>query len=241
MLFLARGWLVATNLKRRESEMKLDRYLVGFGLVLVMACIAAASAGAVTPEVDGGGTFATAHAGASTMVMSGEPTFSCTTSVGQGKRISNTTAEGTLTMSGCEATILGVKVKCNSAGAPAGQIVVGGSISHLVYLDENHTKVGVLATPVAFSFICGGFSTIEVRGSVMGEVTTPKCGATSTTATVVAEATGSTQKYRQIEETGTIHQLEAATKGGEFKPAGTTWTVTGNSETAGTLTCPEQK
>jgi hypothetical protein len=57
----------------------------------------------------------------------------------------------------------------------------------------------------------------------------------------VAQAEGSTQKYRQIEETGTFYELKAATKGGELKSVGTNWTVTGNSSTSGTLTCPEQK
>jgi hypothetical protein len=178
--------------------------------------------------------------------VSGEPTISCRESQGTGKAISTTTSEGVLTMFGCEAELLGIKAKCTSEGQSSGTIAIAGTVSHLIYLDENHTKVGVLATPPAgglfTKFTCAGFATIEVKGTgVIGEVTSPKCGATSKQATVVAQATGSTQKYRQIEETGTFYQLEAATKGGEFKPAGTNWTVTGTSATEGTLTCPEQK
>jgi hypothetical protein len=224
--------------------MNLGRYLAAVAIALMMVGISVPSAAASTPEVDGlTGAFATAHASASTMIVSGEPTISCTTSQGEGEAISTTTATGTLLMSGCGGTFLGIKVNCTSEGRSPGTIAIASSVSHLVYLDENHTKVGVLATPPAggvfTKFTCGGFTTIEVKGNgVMGEVTSPKCGQTANTATVVASAEGSTQRYRQIEGTGTFYELKAATKNGEFKPAGTNWTVTGSTAVEGTLTCP---
>jgi hypothetical protein len=149
-------------------------------------------------------------------------------------------------MTGCHTTVFGLKVNCTSEGKSAGQIFIQPSVQHLVYLDENHTKIGALATPPASGvftkFVCGGITTIEVKGNgVLGEVTSPKCGQTSKSATVVARATGSTQEYRQIEETGTFYELKAATSGKEFQSVGTNWTVTGQSATAGTLTCPEAK
>lgn len=215
-------------------------------LALLVSGIAAASAVAVTPEVDGGGTKVVGAAGASAMVVTGEPTITCESSDAEGTRISSTTGEGVLLMTGCHTTVFGLTINCTSEGKPKGQIFIQNSVTHLVYLDENHTKVGALATPPASGvftkFVCAGISSIEVKGTgVLGEVTSPKCGISSKTATVVAEATGSTQKYRQIEETGPIYQLEARTGSGEFKPAGTTWTVKGESVEEGTLTCPEQK
>jgi hypothetical protein len=180
------------------------------------------------------------------MTMTGEPTITCESSDAQGTRISSTTGEGVLRMTGCHATVFGITINCTSEGTPKGQIYIQNSVTHLVYLDENHTKVGALATPPASGvftkFTCAGITAVEVKGNgVLGEVTFPKCGQTSKEATVVARATGATQEYRQIEETGTSYELKAATSGGEFKSAGTTWTVNGISETAGTLTCPEQK
>jgi hypothetical protein len=232
--------------ERREITMKSGRRIAVIGVALLAVCgSSAASAGAVTPEVDNV-TTAVASAGASRMTMSGEPTITCTKSEGSGAAISTTTSEGVLTMFGCTAEFLGIKGNCTSEGQSAGTIAIANTVSHLVYLDENHTKVGALATPPASGlftkFTCVGFATIEVKGNgVMGEVTFPKCGQTSKEATVVAEATGSTQKYRQIEETGTFYELKAATKGGGLVSAGTNWTVTGSSATSGTLTCPEQK
>jgi hypothetical protein len=238
---------VSTTLRTKENTMKFSRRsaVLGFALLALIAT-AAPSALAVTPEVDGGGTNVSAHSAGSTMTMNGEPTITCATGFGSGKRISSTTGEGELLMTGCHTFVFGFKVNCTSEGKPGGQIVVQNSVTHLVYLDENHTKVGALATPPASGvftkFTCAGISTIEVKGNgVLGEVTSPKCGQTSTSATVVARATGSTQEYRQIEETGTFYELKAATSGGEFKSAGTNWTVTGKSVEAGTLTCPEQK
>jgi hypothetical protein len=223
--------------------MKFSRQSAALSFALLMIAFAATSAKAVTPEVDGGGTEATALAGPSTMTMTGEPTITCESSSGTGKRISSTTSEGVLTMFGCHATVFGLTISCTSEGTSKGQIFVQNSVTHLVYLDENHKKIGALATPPASGvftkFTCAGISTIEVKGNgVMGEVTAPKCGEVSKEATVAARATGSTQEFRQIEETGTFYELKAATGGGEFKSAGTIWTVKGSSTTTGTLTCP---
>lgn len=224
--------------------MSISRPLAVIGFVLIAATVTASTAVAVTPEVDNVSS-ASAHSPVSQMTMTGEPTITCETGNGSGVSITTTTSEGQLLMTGCHITILGFTVNCTSEGQLKGQILIQSSVSHLIYLDENHTKVGALATPPASglftSFNCGG-STVEVKGNgVIGEVTSPKCGQSAKNATVVARATGSTQEYRQIEETGTLYQLEAATKGGEFKPVGTNWTVTGASATTGTLTCPEQK
>jgi hypothetical protein len=226
--------------------MNFGRHSAALGFALLAIAIAATSASAVTPEVDGGGTRATGLAGASAMVMTGEPTITCESSDAEGTRISSTTSQGVLLMTGCHTTVFGLTVSCTSGETPKGQIFIQSSVTHLVYLDENHTKVGALATPPASGvftkFVCAGISSIEVKGNgVLGEVTAPKCGETSKKATVVATTTGSTQTYRQVEETGTFYELKAATNGGEFKPAGTTWTVNGESEVSGALTCPEQK
>jgi hypothetical protein len=115
---------------------------------------------------------------------------------------------------------------------------------HLVYLDHNK-KPGVLATPPASGVFAkltcfGGLVTIEVKGNgVLGEITSPKCGGTSKTGTVVTEATShGTQKYRQVEGTGTFYDMSVSLNGGSFETAATTWLVNGTSIESSTLTCP---
>jgi hypothetical protein len=225
--------------------MNFGRHFAVHSLALFALAIPVASATAATPEVDGAET-ATGSSAASSMAMPGEPTITCEGGDGQGKRISSTTSEGSLMMTGCHTTVFGFTINCTSEEKPKGQILIQSSVQHLVYLDENHTKIGALATPPASGvftkFTCAGITTIEVKGNgVLGEVTAPKCGQTSKEGTVVARATGSTQEYRQIEETGTFYELKAATSGKEFQSVGTNWTINGASTIAGTLTCPEQK
>jgi hypothetical protein len=226
--------------------MRFGKHVAALSLALLAFAVPVTSATAATPEVDGVEGAAVASSPASSMTMPGEPVITCEGGDGEGKRISSTTSEGTLLMTGCHTTVFGLTVNCTSEGKFKGQIFIQISVQHLVYLDESHTKIGALATPPASGvftkFTCGSINTIEVKGNgVLGEVTAPKCGQSSREGTVVARATGSTQEYRQIEETGTFYELKAATSGKEFQSVGTNWTILGKTETLGTLTCPEQK
>jgi hypothetical protein len=205
---------------------------------------------AATPEIDlvsgefpvsavghlVGGSFSTAEG----------LTIGCSTSAGTGKATSKTTGEGSYGFTGCKDSIFGSS--CTSPGRPAGNILLQGLTMHLVYLDHNHTRPGVLTTPPAggvfAKFTCvGGFYTIEVKGDgVLSEITAPKCGATSQVATSVARTLShGVQEYRQVEETGTVYDMTATVNAGAPQTAGLSASVTATAERAGTLTCPEQK
>lgn len=230
--------------------MKLRYYLLAIAVGVLALGAMASQALAVTPEGDpAGGKFpvaGTGTSGKSVLSTASGMTVECTAGSGSGQATSKTTGEGSYTLTGCTTVILGLKLSCTSAGQASGTIVTGVSVTHLVYLDENHTKPGVLATPPAngvfAKFVCA-MVTVEVKGNgVLGEITAPLCGQKSKTGTVVTQTSAhGTQKYRQVEETGTQYDMTASINGGAFETVGTDWTVTGNAAEEGTLTCPEQK
>jgi hypothetical protein len=167
--------------------------------------------------------------------------ISCTSGIGTYDVTSKTTAEKAVLLHGCKSTSSGAT--CFSAGQPTGTITLAPSVSHLVYLDENHTKPGILTTPPAsgvFSIItCGGGTKYELKGSgMLAEITAPQCGSTSSKSTVVAEtSTPGTQKYLQVEETGSVYDLSFFSG---FVTAAISGTETITAERELTLTCPEQ-
>lgn len=227
--------------------MNLRNYLLAITFGAFIVGTAAPKAMAVTPEADpASGKFpvaATATSGPSR--LSGSfGTVECTSGSGTGQATSSTTGEGSYTLHGCTSPL---GTSCTSAGQPSGSIKLETVILHLVYLDENHTKPGILATPPASgvfaTFACAFLGTMEVKGNgVLSEITAPQCGQTSTTATSVAEGSQTgVQKYRQVEETGTQYDMTASISGGTPSTVATTWTVTATSSEQVTLTCPEQK
>lgn len=225
------------------------KILTPAALVCLALSLAAPPALAVTPEGDVEKFFpatGTGTSGASEMSTAGGTTISCTSGAGTGQANDKTTGEGTYTLHGCRETVSLFKFFCKSEGQPEGTIKLATTIGHLVYLDENHTKPGVLATPPAngvfAKFTCGGFFMVEVKGNgILGEIIAPKCGETSKTGTVITQtASHGVQKTRQIEETGTLYNLTASINGGAFESVATTWSVTGTSTQSGTLTCPDQ-
>lgn len=205
--------------------------------------VTAPQALAVTPEGDIAGEFpvqATAVSGPSELVTESS-TIQCTSGTGTGQATSKTTGEGSYLLHGCKGPL---GVNCSSAGQPSGTIKIETVSLHLVYLDENQTTPGVLALPpesgVFAKFKCSFIASIEVTGNgVLGEIISPNCEETSSTATVVTEVDESGSPiYTQVEETGTTYGMFASVNGGEPAPAATVWEVTGTSEEESTLTCP---
>jgi hypothetical protein len=223
------------------------KYFLGIALGMLALGAVASQAVASTPEVDPlSGKFpvaGTGTSGKSVLSTASGTRIECTSGKGSGQATSKTTGEGSYTLSGCTTIILGFPVSCTSAGQPSGTIATGLSVSHLVYLDAAHKKPGVLATPptggVFAKFTCA-MVTVEVKGNgVLGETTAPLCGQTSKTGTLVAQTSAAgTQKYRQVEETGTQYDMTVSMNGGAFETAGTDWTVNGTAAEEGTLTCP---
>jgi hypothetical protein len=144
-----------------------------------------------------------------------EPTITCTANTGGGT-IAKGGLTGTfeITFTGCKATLF-FTFECHTSGATSGVIKVASSTSHNVYLEDNKTKPGILVTPATTTIICGSFSSIEVTGSVIGEVTgTCNQKANSFPVDFAADPkNANTQKWETITNTGpTTYDLNAATE-----------------------------
>jgi hypothetical protein len=162
----------------------------------------------------------TSAGGHSELRANEEPPITCTSNTGTGKYTSGTTGEIALTFHGCTTSFFGFPVSCNSAGQPSGTIKTNTSVFHNVYVTDAKTNPGVLVTPptspagLYTTIICGGFASIEVRGNgIIGELTSPKCGAVAQkTATLNFAATGSSQTLKKVTATGTEYSLSSTTE-----------------------------
>lgn len=217
----------------------------GRGVILALLATAflAPQAAAATPEmtpVSGGfpvpvvGFF-----GGGWLTTVGGNQVTCGNGAGGGQITGKTTGEGSYTLGGCKSGFL----SCTSPGQSTGTIKIQTMTMDLVYLDAAHTNPGVLAKPPAggvFSEFNCSFVKVQVKGNgVLGKITSPKCGETSGTASVSLEAveTG-VQKYKQVEEAGTVYNL-IATVGGTPEEAALTVGLSGTAEREGTLSCPK--
>lgn len=179
------------------------------------------------PEVDskalnaGGSLAFTISGGRKEFLAAGEPIITCTTTTGSGKFSSKTTGELELTFGGCASPSFGFPVECHSSGQANGVVTTGTSTFHNIYLTDAKTTPGILITPPSggtfFTMICGGFLTFEVKGSgIIGHLSAPKCGGSTTTYSVSFAAAGSVQAYKS--PTGTtgngVFNLTTSTAGG---------------------------
>jgi hypothetical protein len=210
-------------------------------LALAVAALFALPSGASAQEIHFSGvtTFTgTGPAGALTAVK--EPKISCTATSASGSfnAGSSTTGSVNLTFTGCTAEVIGIKGSCKTVGDEAGVITSSGTF-HLITTPTS--KPGILVTPVTTTLICLGFSRVEVTGNgVIGTITSPDCGASSTQLKVSFEVEGEAQKH--IEYTGVKYDLSADT---ENEKGETTSTATAalsssatlTSEKSGTLEC----
>jgi hypothetical protein len=179
--------------------------------------------------------------GAAFLTATNEPKISCTATSAPGSFNAGSSTTGTvnLTFTGCSGELIGVKGNCNTTGDASGVITSSG-VFHLI--TTNTSKPGILLTPVTTTILCIGFSRVEVTGKgVIGTITSPACGASSTELKVAFEAEGSTQKH--LEYTGVKYDLSADTENsaGETTGANVTAALSGSvtlkSATAGTLEC----
>jgi hypothetical protein len=175
------------------------------------------------------------------LVPVGEMKFNCTGSSQSGSFDSGSTTTGKfqLHLTGCTAEFLGIKGSCNTAGAASGTIFESGTF-HLI--TNRFSKPSVIQTLQTLTIICIGFSRVEITGNgVIGTVTSPACGASSTKMTVSFSQAGGTQEH--MEYTGVKYDLSAHTENssGETTGASGTTGLEGNytleSSTAGTLEC----
>lgn len=144
-----------------------------------------------------------AVAGVTKLTGKGSVVIECSSATGTGQYSSATTGSLTFTLNGC--VDLPSKVSCASAGQAAGTIVTETLPFHNPYLKPSKTTPGMLLTPNLGGFAvfqCGFSVKFEVEGNgIIGDLTSPKCGETSTTATVDWESSAeATQKWMTITE-----------------------------------------
>jgi hypothetical protein len=143
-----------------------------------------------------------AAAGVTKLTGKGSVVIECSSATGTGQYSSATKGSLTFTLSGC--VDLPSKVSCTSAGQVAGTIVTETLPFSNPYLKPSKTTPGMLLTPNlgGFAVFQCGSAKFEVEGNgIIGDLTSPKCGETSTTATVDWESSAeATQKWMTITE-----------------------------------------
>lgn len=150
-----------------------------------------------------------------------------------------TSTTGTLELTFTESSSFGFP--CNSPGQPSGTITTGSQPFHLVTLPGK--TPGILITPPAngvfAEFTCAGFLTAVVKGNgIVGTITAPACGGSSTTSTNKFEAASAgVQKHKKVEGTETEYHLTASINGGAFQEAAQVGEGVTNLVTETTLEC----
>jgi hypothetical protein len=195
------------------------------------------------PLVDAGdeksfsGTF-----GLSALVTEAEPTITCE---GESHVTGSFNAGGTggtvsFDYTNCHIVVLGFTIPCNTTGAPVNNTIAMSNVPFdLVYTSAGSTKPGMLITNLNTTVRCGSTTPIILSGSVMGTITAPACGGSSSKWTFNFSATGSVQDHMQIGGVGAKFDLVAETQGsGTKRTSGLDATFTLTLPGAYTLTCP---
>jgi hypothetical protein len=171
---------------------------------------AVGSAGEFTADCGAGATCnATVAGGAASLGNIAGETISCTSVSGSASLTSgSSTGTVSLTFHGCKETETIFKFSCTSVGQPTGTIATGSMVVHLVYLDDDKIRKGILITNLNVTFNCPGYSDKRVTGNVMGQITNPECGAFKASHRVVfAATTHGLQLFRWVTGTGTSFDL----------------------------------
>jgi hypothetical protein len=199
--------------------------------MMLLALVAVSAAVMALPAVASAGTWhlepaqnGSVSGGATALVSSGVTTTTCTSVSGASAFDAGSTTTGTISL-----TFHGCKNKpgfhCQTAGDPTGTITVTNVPFHLVLLEANPRKPGILITPNGpdfATFECAGIPVIVAGNGVLGELTSPACGASSNAVTV------NFGLWTQITTTGTVYGLTTKVGGAAAGPATLTggWTIT---------------
>lgn len=209
-------------------------------LVAVTAALFALPATGSAQEIhfEGPTTF-TGSGGAASIVVSGDPTLTIESIDVTNGTLSagGTTGTMTLDFTGCHATVLGFTVKCHTAGSPSDNTVAWAGSFHLItWKNASGTAFpAFMFTPNTLEITFGGISNMHFEGNgIIGTITSPACGTSSTTTGLSFSATGSTQNH--IAYTGTNYDLKGKTVGGSQLTAGFNAALTLTSS-SGILNC----
>jgi hypothetical protein len=182
-------------------------------MLLVLAAVSAAvlalpaMASALVPLHTSKLQTGTVSGGAFTFSKTGGTTVTCETTTGTTTSTTTTTGTLVLLFHGCKSS----GISCNSTGQPAGTIETTVLTYHLLTLTEK--KPGILLTPnestgVIGHFTCSFLSFTWEGNGLLGTITSPECGKSSTSSTWSFKATGlGVQQHTTVEGTATKYQL----------------------------------
>jgi hypothetical protein len=161
----------------------------------------------------------TAHGPANTPSVKNEPTITCETGAGQGEFTTETTGTVSGYVSGCHTFVFGITVKCRSEGSPLDNTIASSGTFHLItYVNATTSVPAMLGTSTLTKVQCAGISNIEVSGSLISTITSPKCGESSKTATGKASTTSGVQNQKTY--TGVQYYPTARTQNGVWLETG---------------------
>jgi len=217
----------------------MNKKMMLLGLAVAAVFAHPAAAWATEAHVTGITTF-TGTGGTASTQATGEPEFSAieTHITGTFDSGSSTTGAIALDFTEVKAHFLGFTTECHTAGQVAGTVTTSGTF-HIITTSTN--TPGILLTPVTTTSICANALRTEVKGSVIGTITSPECGNSSNELTVSFASTGTTQT--DLEYTGIKYDLVGNTETSAGATTGSPFTtglkasMTFSSSTAGTLSC----
>ena len=217
------------------------------GLLYALPSMASAAGWDIDPAPTEKSPLTFTSSGAKASLVTAGGNFSCTASSGTGKYTSQTTGNITITFTGCATTFFGFPITCTSSGQSSGTIKTTENLVFHNIMIESTAQVaggtpGILVTPNSghfATFVCAG-NTVVVGGTgVIGDISSPKCGETSTTSTLKFEASGvGVQKYTQEETTGTKYDQTSSKNGGAPETASQEAEGKVTFNQAATITCP---
>jgi hypothetical protein len=174
------------------------------------------------------------------LTAEGEPIITC----GDATNVSHvegtvsaggTTGNITMDFTGCHTSVFGFTAACKTEGAPLNNTIKSSGAFHFITTEK--TKSGILVTPVHTTIICAGISNTTVTGNVIGTVTSPECGKSSSTMVIDFNASGAVQEDK-VSHTGVSYNLTSQTAGSpDIKQAGLSTQATVHSPTTGTMDC----
>jgi hypothetical protein len=220
---------------RREITMNKKIMLLALGVSTVLCALpSVVSAQEIHLE---GMSSAWGSGGASTIIANGESPITCESVDAEGViAIGGTTGNLSLDFTGCHTTVFGLTAKCRVSGSPLDNTIKETGTLHLITVSSG--RPGILMTPSTIEIVCAGISNTRIEPvGVIGTVTRPSCGASSSELTVTFSTAGGGVAQEDTVYTGFTYYLKAKTNGGELLAAGLTSTFTLKSEWAGKLNC----
>jgi hypothetical protein len=219
----------------------MNKRIMLLALAVVSTALFALPAVAVAQEIhsEPGEAFSITGGGGEFKAES-EPTITCEKTDGSGKFDAGSTTTGSLELdfTGCHTTVFGITAKCRSEGSALDNTIKTSGSFHLTILIINLNRFSAtLITISTTKLVCAGISTMTTTGSVIGTVTSPKCGESSKTMTTSFTATGTVQNH--LSYTGATYDLKAytGTESANEKTAALVGTTTATSINAQKLNC----